>query len=411
MSIPLNSASPVEQHEAAPADALPIMRKAFRVTEVSGDPDPTKQRFAMRFSFPSIDALHAADDEWNKFVAAAQPEPPVADERAAALYDSAYCAGVQEGFRLGDTGDNEGLRKVLESRAGYVAVLREARASSPNAAGAEGARNVEGMTRDEFEHRLRIGFQHDNVRAHVNAPDFGLTADQEREIAERVALNYPTQTDCPGCTAFDSGASEVHFIQGCDGCKARMQKVAGFGPLVETPAQAAEDVRAWETDDGRVISDVQKQQALRDGGASASSVRPFHIALGKIAPAQASFDGNHVENHCPECGQYESECECAQADAREGLTDEQRESVEHAATWLARSEDLQNKAHAERLRALLAAHPGQPEPRDEVTDDQIAAMFERVTGYSLENGRAALNDADILGFARELLESARARGA
>ncbi|MBU9318984.1 hypothetical protein KTD09_29560, partial [Burkholderia multivorans] len=50
----------------------------------------------------------------------------------------------------------------------------------------------------------------------------------------------------------------------------------------------------------------------------------------------------------------------------------------------------------------------QPEPRAEVTDDQIAAMFERVTGYSIENGRAALNDADILGFARELLEAARA---
>ncbi|HDR9153835.1 TPA: hypothetical protein QDB05_000255 [Burkholderia vietnamiensis] len=38
-------------------------------------------------------------------------------------------------------------------------------------------------------------------------------------------------------------------------------------------------------------------------------------------PAQASYDGNHVENHCPECSQYESECECAQADARVGLTD------------------------------------------------------------------------------------------
>ncbi|WP_241300822.1 hypothetical protein [Burkholderia cenocepacia] len=43
----------------------------------------------------------------------------------------------------------------------------------------------------------------------------------------------------------------------------------------------------------------------------------------------------------------------AQADARVGLTTDMRESVEHAATWLARSEDLQNKAHAERLRALL----------------------------------------------------------
>ncbi|KVW15435.1 hypothetical protein WK91_18545 [Burkholderia cepacia] len=52
----------------------------------------------------------------------------------------------------------------------------------------------------------------------------------------------------------------------------------------------AEGVRAWETDDGRVISDEQKQQALRDGGASASSVRPFSIALGRIGgvPAMAA---------------------------------------------------------------------------------------------------------------------------
>ncbi|SAJ96698.1 hypothetical protein UA18_03479 [Burkholderia multivorans] len=51
-----------------------MMRKAFRVTEVSGDPDPAKQRFYMRFSFPSIEALHAADDEWKKFIAAAPAE-------------------------------------------------------------------------------------------------------------------------------------------------------------------------------------------------------------------------------------------------------------------------------------------------------------------------------------------------
>ncbi|WP_208449984.1 hypothetical protein [Burkholderia ambifaria] len=78
---PPAAASPVEQHEAAPMRELPMMRKAFRVTEVSGDPDPAKQSFAMRFSFPSIDALHCADDEWNKFIAATQPEPPAADEQ------------------------------------------------------------------------------------------------------------------------------------------------------------------------------------------------------------------------------------------------------------------------------------------------------------------------------------------
>ncbi|ARK80979.1 hypothetical protein BOC40_11640 [Burkholderia pseudomallei] len=57
-------------------------------------------------------------------------------------------------------------------------------------------------------------------------------------------------------------------------------------------------------------------------------------------------------------------------------------------------------------RKVLATQ--QPEPRDEVTDEQIATMFEQVTGFSLDDGRAALNDADILGFARELLEAARA---
>ncbi|WP_175804982.1 hypothetical protein [Burkholderia ambifaria] len=41
---------------------------------------------------------------------------------------------------------------------------------------------------------------------------------------------------------------------------------------------------AWMTEDGRVISDAQKQGALRDGGASASSVRPFSIELCRRAP-------------------------------------------------------------------------------------------------------------------------------
>ena len=59
----------------------------------------------------------------------------------------------------------------------------------------------------------------------------------------------------------------------------------------EAPAQAEQVPKAWmhEEDPYRVISDVQKQQAIRDGGASASSVRPYSIALvAPEAPAQAS---------------------------------------------------------------------------------------------------------------------------
>ncbi|MBR8228055.1 hypothetical protein KDX05_06985 [Burkholderia vietnamiensis] len=68
---PAQADAPVKQRE------LPTMRSAFCVTEVSGDPDPAKQRFSMRFSFPSIEALHAADEEWRKFIAAAQADARV----------------------------------------------------------------------------------------------------------------------------------------------------------------------------------------------------------------------------------------------------------------------------------------------------------------------------------------------
>lgn len=39
------------------------------------------------------------------------------------------------------------------------------------------------------------------------------------------------------------------------------------------------NVAAWMTEDGRVISAEQKAGAERDGGASASSVQPYRIAL------------------------------------------------------------------------------------------------------------------------------------
>ncbi|HDR8974005.1 hypothetical protein [Burkholderia vietnamiensis] len=99
----------------------------------------------------------------------------------------------------------------------------------------------------------------------------------------------------------------------------------------------------------------------------------------------------------------------AQADARVGLTDRAGWATLEAVEWCIAHGNCgpRTRATLVAVRALLAAHPGQPKPRAEVTDDQIAAMFERVTGYSIENGRAALNDADILGFARELLEAAR----
>ncbi|WP_431290438.1 hypothetical protein [Burkholderia cepacia] len=82
------------------------------------------------------------------------------------------------------------------------------------------------------------------------------------------------------------------------------------------------------------------------------------LVCGSIRVAVESFDTQPSQEFMDQmfdwiCETLNTATSGAQADARERLTEEQRESVEHAATWLARSEDLQNKAHAERLRALL----------------------------------------------------------
>ncbi|MEI7297335.1 hypothetical protein WCQ02_34860 [Paraburkholderia tropica] len=54
------------------------------------------------------------------------------------------------------------------------------------------------------------------------------------------------------------------------------------------PSDAAgAPIIAWATDDDRVITDRQKQQAIAEGGASASSVKPFSVPLhtAPVAPA------------------------------------------------------------------------------------------------------------------------------
>lgn len=103
---PAQADAPAEPRE------LPMMRKAFRVTEVSGDPDPAKQRFYMRFSFPSIEALHAADDEWRKFVAAPVSAPAYAGEARLTDEQRSVIATLLEGDVL-STDEDAVLRELL----------------------------------------------------------------------------------------------------------------------------------------------------------------------------------------------------------------------------------------------------------------------------------------------------------
>ncbi|WP_244122580.1 hypothetical protein [Burkholderia multivorans] len=143
----------------------------------------------------------------------------------------------------------------------------------------------------------------------------------------------------------------------------------------------AEGVRAWETDDGRVISNEQKQQAIRDGGASASSVRPYAHALGRVVPAQAAkpvavpagwklvpvaptpemccameeaIDAGWKDSVVWARGIAAAPQPPAPTSAPVELTDEQREAIEYAAHWL--EENVSNRyayTAVKQLRALL----------------------------------------------------------
>lgn len=71
---------------------MPIMRAAFRTT-VSGD-----GKYEMVFRFPSMDAMHAADDEWR----AALNQPPAPVEAVVAYASPAQMAA------MGDPIDDQG---------------------------------------------------------------------------------------------------------------------------------------------------------------------------------------------------------------------------------------------------------------------------------------------------------------
>ncbi|WP_202123834.1 hypothetical protein [Burkholderia pseudomallei] len=70
----------------------------------------------------------------------------------------------------------------------------------------------------------------------------------------------------------------------------------------DAPAEAREPV-AWVTDDDRAITAAQKQRALADGGATASSVRPYSIPCYAVsAPADAGEAVAHMRVRSTDAG-------------------------------------------------------------------------------------------------------------
>ncbi|PRG18002.1 hypothetical protein [Burkholderia multivorans] len=330
-----------------------------------------------------------ANELWEAFTApVSQPAAAPADERAA--FEDAFRAAHE----FPEHADRLTFRKGWEAA---IMWQRRARAASANETGAEG---VEPMA-------VPAGWKLVRVNEHFDA----LIAALER--AESKGYLPETMREEWENFAYD-------------------ENVTASPP----PAQAAEQVAQW-------------QLRLKD---RSSPVVDHWV---NISPDGAKTLMEKYADVYEVRALYAAPQHPAQADAREGLTAAARATIVDACQSISRNADDLKECHTvdgdwgddvdakafydaelrllKRLTALLA-HPGQPEPADcgetlpgeytnaddliaslrepepraEVTDEQIADMFERVTGYSIENGRAALNEADILGFARELLEAARA---
>ncbi|MCG0582126.1 hypothetical protein L6Q82_29570 [Burkholderia cenocepacia] len=361
----LLAAAPVEQPAAAP--------KPVVLEHVAAAEDGGRLRW-MTGRKPRDCELYAAPDGCHAPFLYVVPErvPAPADERAAAE------AGAPTGIYDGDTAESRAAfhdydrRELARTRSKWQvwrdACAWQARASSANETGAEGA------AWRELCGRLYVELFH---------------CDQQMRS-----------------TRDEDG--EPHWVQSS---VVRDVLADAKAALERTPAQAAEGVRAWETDDGRVISDAQKQQALRDGGASASSVLPYHIALCKIGPAQAAepvaipagwrlvpieptesmvvngfeswpdeffsdpevWDAFEKMTGCQQAAHKAQLCYAAmlasapqppaQADAREGLTDEQRDKIERAEECLRNTGRKEDREAANGLLDVLTEHPILPEPR------------------------------------------------
>lgn len=117
-------------------------------------------------------------------------------------------------------------------------------------------------------------------------------------------------------------AIDAHLAQPAQPCPyiASSDEGTHYCRLAES-AQPAQAVDAWMTEDGRVISDRQKATALKDSGASASSVAPYSIPLTRalsgekagpvdgwklvpVEPTQEMIDRGTDEHECEQGDSY-----------------------------------------------------------------------------------------------------------
>lgn len=147
----------------------------------------------------------------------------------------------------------------------------------------------------------------------------------------------PAQADAPRTIPDECAASGASCSYAPEGRHGEMQCRYCGKAQADAQAEAREPI-AWITDDDRAITAAQKQRALADGGATASSVRPYSVPCYAVsAPADAG--------------------EARLTDAARDMLAERRRQVE-AEGWTPKHDDEHDKGEMARAAACYALHAG-----------------------------------------------------
>ncbi|MDN7880626.1 hypothetical protein [Burkholderia aenigmatica] len=357
------TAPPVEQPAAAPMPPNAQLRRVMDLLDAHlGDSDPTLEGMTqeeIEEEFPVVAAMQIIVGLYQDPPTASDTAPSPADERIVQLEASVqrYRNMVDElKQRLHDVTHPDApaderaafeawLADYLHKTAGTPMDIckrvasecndpnignpilwaaweeRGRRAASANETGAEGAKTDVTLPYENALHEL--------IRKIIPGLDSGdILADAQTAInavAGREMTDAQIDATWANLDARGSSLYEPHQWE------VEMRRRFARAILSRSPAMAAEAVAspaAGEVYQVKLPGD--SESTWRDATESAFAVTTEahrRIVYRAPQPARPAYDGNHVENHCTECSQYESECEPAQADARVGLTDEQRAEV------------------------------------------------------------------------------------
>lgn len=325
-------------------DGEPHWTQSTAVRDVLAD-----AKAALDLPIGTLGALFAIQRGFGAQAAMAAVAP--ADERAAgmpdevrdSMMDSQYLAGVTAGWNAANADDpNAALKKIHDAYSGYLNPLRDwQKAGRPGApatpataderaeciawANANGFPKYHESMCAAWEERARRAAASPAAddrkytqadmerygRAVADAREKRTTAAAQPAQASAAAVipegwklvpTEPTMEMQIAARRADKeyqermGLPDYIGVGGYDHYVA-MLHAAPQPAQADAPAEAREPI-AWVTDDDRAITAAQKQRALADGGATASSVRPYSIPCYAVsAPADAGEGREPIGPH------------------------------------------------------------------------------------------------------------------